>query len=334
MGPWRRLDAVPALTAGHAAASVLSIVQGIQRTPSYAHYGYYSPSAAGASLAITGEACGVLLPRLAAAGMLVRLDPDTGESVPLAWDDGPPWRTALGVHEAGRAYELRLLLRREPGDPAAPTETLDLSSVVTYSADAIVLPDRVARFSCPSTKWMEAFVEGGIVPLQARDVERFVRSYYAVPRGAELGCRRRTLSRASNFRHGRARTWTHRGRAKTSPSRWLSSTTTSSSRARTRRSSSSTFRSDDASPGTARPRRQPREGWSSSAYGGRGLERDRPRWDRDAAPKPALTLKPALAPKVIRRSSPRAGTWRPRGSSIVPPRASACESPPASTGST
>jgi superfamily II DNA or RNA helicase len=188
MGPWRRLDFIPADVRGSDAKRILSLVRGIRRGETSGRYTFYArPSdSESADVTISGEACEVVLSRLAEAGMLARVDSES-RLIHLTWDAGPAWRAQLRLIAVEGRYHLALGFRREtPKDFVGPEEELDPDAVVMFSQRALVLRDRVAKLAPLSPECKEILSRRGGIEVPTADVERFIETYYAAPRIARL----------------------------------------------------------------------------------------------------------------------------------------------------
>jgi superfamily II DNA or RNA helicase len=187
MGPWRPLEWIPGEVRDDEIRRVLSLVRGIKRGETQGRYTYYAPSDAMESshLRLSGEACEVVLSRLAAARMLFRLDGE--ELAPLDWDGGPPWEGVLVLVPDGDSYQLGVTLRRRVSleSEAIRDEEVAREDLIACRRHVIVLRDRVAKLSLPP-ECVEILARSGPLDVPAKDIEPFLQAFYAGPRTARL----------------------------------------------------------------------------------------------------------------------------------------------------
>jgi superfamily II DNA or RNA helicase len=169
-------------------AEILRLLLGYQSVDDDVYGFGYSPRVS--EVVLPKGAQQFLLPKLAATGRLARIaspevmHPEPDDLLPLAWDEGPPWRFRLDIarDDERQQWVLSGQLYREGG------ETLPLHAAVTiFKQGVIVFEGRVALLETAGTSGMiEALRRTPCVEVPYKDRWELLRRLWQLPTAPEM----------------------------------------------------------------------------------------------------------------------------------------------------
>ena len=137
----------------------------------------------------------VVVPMLCATGHFGWWDDGAAEPVPLAWDDGPPWRFALALEDHERTLRLLGRLEREGEEMPLTAPRLLLGSGVLF------LAARAARFAAEAEAlpWVNLLRRDEMVEIPERDAAAALDTLWSDPRLPPLAVPERLRPRVENL---------------------------------------------------------------------------------------------------------------------------------------
>ncbi len=105
-----------------------------------------------------------------------------GDTIPLAWDDGPPYQFIVRIapHDDGKHYTLTGHLRR--GELILPISALHMLAEPAPGAGLAFLDNHVARAELSGgVQWLELFATRGPLHVPRADAHEFLRQVAALP---------------------------------------------------------------------------------------------------------------------------------------------------------